>query len=807
MTIALQFQPKFVGQAIPRVEDPLLLTGRVQCVDDLDFPGMLHMAFLRSPHAHARIVAVDTAAARQVPGVEYVLTGDELRQHLGPLGGFQEGWQGYALAVGKVRYVGEPVAAVVATSRYVAEDAAEQIRVEYEPLPPVVDPYRALEADAPLLYEEQGTNVIFKKTYRYGDPDRAIASADLVVRGTFRFPRVSANTMETNGCISQYNPLTNEVTIWGPFQILHHTQMGFSAALRLPPNRVRVVAMPHGASFGSRGALGKYCLIAAIASKLLDGRPVKYIEDRLEHLAASVSHAWDRRYEAEFGFTRDGRCVAMKISLLNDIGASSEGLGPTMALKPLVCLTGPYRVQDVEYEVTAVVTSKCPEGGYRGYGPPPHFLVIERMMDKAAEALGMDRVEIRRRNFIQPDEFPYTTPTGVQYDSGNYPEVLRVALETANYEELKRQRDELRAQGRLSGVSVVFGIEPGGAWGFPGPYHDFGPLARTPMPDIATIRVDLAGQIEVELYQTLEGQGQYTIAAQVVADYFGVPLQAVRVVQAEPNVVPPSFGPGGSRQAVTLTSALLGAADRLREKLVKVAAHLLEVAEDDLELRDGAIRVRGAPERALTLQQLVGVMAFRPDRLPGDVDANPEATYVWNAPGRSLDDPRGSPYLTFANACHIVWVDIDPGTGKVQILRYILVDDCGTRLNPAIVEGITQGGVAQGIGCALLEEYVYDEQGNLLTGTYMDYLLPSVYEVPLTEKRAVVTPSPFTPLGVKGAGEGAIHVAPAAVFCAINDALAPLGVELTEIPATPERLWRLIRQAQERGRATTTADG
>jgi CO/xanthine dehydrogenase Mo-binding subunit len=771
------------------------LTGRAQHIDDLAFPGMLHVAFLRSPHGHARIRSVDVSAARELPGVEYVLTGEELQQHANPLSGLIKGYAGFPIAVDKVRYAGEAVAAVAATSRHVAEDATERIEVDYEVLPTVARPEDALQAEAPRLYEDQESNVVFKRTYTYGDPDGALSRSDAIIRGEYRFPRVSGNPMETGGTIARWDPVANELVSWSNTQTLQGG-MALGAAFRSPPRAVRILAQPHGGSFGTKLTLRKYFVVTALLSRLCGGRHVKYIEDRIEHLMASGTHAWDRRYQVEFGFARDGRCKAMRFRCLNDIGASVENMAPSMCWKPIVCLTGPYRVADVEYDLTAVATNKSPEGAYRGYGVTPHTLVMERIMDKAAATLGLDPAEIRRRNFIQPHEFPYKTPAGTDYDSGNYPEVLRVALERSGYEELRREQQRLRDDGRLVGLSVVFGLEPGGHWAMTGPYRDWaGPAVA---PESATIRVDAAGRFQVEVYYALEGQGQFTFATQVVADYFGVPMEAVSVATSEARTPPPAAGPAGSRQAVVLTFALLGAADRLRDKLIRAASRVVEAPEDKLELREGAIRVQGAEEPSLPLGQVAAIMMYRPDLLPPDIDGNPEVTYSWHA-DRPID-AEGSPYLTYANACHVVMLEIDPGTGQVAIRKYLIADDCGTRLNPAIVEGQVQGGVAQGIGAALLEEYVYDEHSQPLAATFMDYLLPTVYEVPMVEKHAVVTPSPYTPLGVKGTGEGAIHVTPAAVFCAINDALAPLGVELTHANAKPERVWQLLQEA-ERGPA------
>ena len=406
---------------------------------------------------------------------------------------------------------------------------------------------------------------------------------------------------------------------------------------------------------------------------------------------------------------------------------------------------------------------------------------------------------MRRRNYIQPEQFPYTIPSGNEYDSGDYEAALDKVLEMAEYRELRRMQAEAREQGRHLGIGVASTIEPG--------VFDWNAYAIVGMPGIgvpegATVSFDILGKATVRVGFSLEGQGQYTLAAQLVADYFGLEMDDVHVLTLDTHSAPPHFGPGGSRLGVAITGAILGASERIKEKLVKVAAGLLQADPENVELMDGMLRVKGMPGVEMPLAQVVGTMLARSDLLPPDVDPRPEATYVWTAPGRTApdDEGRAKSYLTAANACHLVLVEIDAETGKVEILRYLIADDCGTRLNPATVEGMTQGGVAQGVAAALLEEYVYDEEGQLLTSTFMDYLLPTIHEVPMTEKAALVTPSPFTPLGAKGCGEGAIHAAPAAVMCAINDALAPLGVRATEVPASPNRLWELMRAAKPQSR-------
>jgi CO/xanthine dehydrogenase Mo-binding subunit len=417
------------------------------------------------------------------------------------------------------------------------------------------------------------------------------------------------------------------------------------------------------------------------------------------------------------------------------------------------------------------------------------------MMDIAARGLEIDPAEMRRRNYIPPERFPYTIPSGNEYDSGEYEAALDKVLEMADYPELRRQQAAAREKGRYLGIGVASTIEPG--------VFDWNSYAIVGMPGIgvpegATVSFDILGNATVRVGFSLEGQGQFTLAAQLVADYFGLEMDAVRVITLDTHSAPPHFGPGGSRLGVALTGAILGACERIREKFVKVGAGLLQSPPENVEFADGVVRVKGMPEAAIPLAGVAGAMLGASNLLPPDVDPRPEATYVWTAPGRTAPDEEGraKSYLTAANACHLVVLEIDLETGKVEILKYAISDDCGTRLNPATVEGMTQGGVAQGVGAALLEEYIYDEEGQLLTSTFMDYLLPTIHEVPMTEKAALVTPSPFAPLGAKGCGEGAIHAAPAAVMCAVNDALAPLGVRATEVPASPNRLWELIRAAK-----------
>jgi CO/xanthine dehydrogenase Mo-binding subunit len=785
--------PRWVGRAVDRVEDPKLLTGRTQFIDDLTLPGMLHCAILRSPHAHARVVRVDTSEAEKLRGVVSVVTGEDALRWTAPSFSTPEGWGTYCLAAEKTRYVGEPVAAVAATSRYLAEDALERIGVEYEPLPALVDPLEATDPGAPLIFEERGTNVMLRRDFTWGEVDQAFRDADQVFTESFRWHRMGANPIETFGVVNQWDSLGEGLTCHGAFQSPFQVARGLALTLGLPSHKVLVHGHAHGGSFGGKGG-GRGIYITAMLSRKSGGLPVKWIEDRTEYLMAGGGQAWDRHYRASLAVRRDGVVTGLRVELLDDLGATGESYGAISAAKPLAAFTGCYAIPAAAYELTLVATNKLPASPYRGMGPPPHNFVLEQMMDIAARELALDPAEIRRRNYIPSDRFPYTIPSGNEYDSGDYPAALDKVLELADYRELRRQQEEARRQGRCIGIGVVNAIEPGV---FDWNAYSIVGMQGIGVPEGVTVSIDVLGKVTVRVGFALEGQGQYTLATQVAADYFGLEMSDVHVVQLDTQSAPPNFGPGGSRLGVALTGAVLGACERIREKLVKVAATLLKTEPAEIEFVDGRFQVAGTPDAQMPLAVVAAVMLTRSDLLPADEDPRPEATYVWTAPGRTAADEQGrtKSYLTAANACHVVVVEIDAETGQTGILDYFLVDDCGTRLNPATVEGMTQGSVVQGVGAALLEEYVYDEQGQILTTTLMDYLLPTISEAPFPKTAALVTPSPFTPLGAKGCGEGAIHTTPAAVLCAINDALAPLGVRVTEVPATPHRIWRLIHRS------------
>ena len=785
-------EPRFVGKAVPRVEDPALITGEVEFIDNVSLPGMLHCAILRSPFAHAKIERIDLEEALELPGVVAIVTGDDAVQWTTPPMTMPEGWGDLPLAAHKVRFVGEPVAAVAATSRYIAEDALELIDVDYEPLDVVSDPFEAIKGEeGPLVFEERGNNIMLQRTFTWGDVDQVFADADHVIQQKFRWNRMGANPTETFGCITEWNPRSLDMTIRASIQAPNFTALARAAVFQLPTNKVRLITHPHGGSFGGKG-LPRGIDITAILSRKAGGKPVKWIEDRVEYLTAGAGQAWDRHYDARLAVAADGTFTGFRVELVDDIGANGEGYGSISAAKVLTAFTGPYTIGAAEYDLTLVATNKVPAHPYRGMGPPPHFFVLESLVDMAARQLDIDPAELRRKNFIQADQFPYTIPSGNEYDSGQYEVVLDKALEMSEYAKLREEQAKARAQGQLVGVGVVSIIEPGVM--DPNAYAIIG-MPGIGQPEGATVAFDVLGNVTVRVGFSLEGQGQYTLITQLVADYFGLEMSQISVLCLDTHTAPPAYGPGGSRLGVAITGAVLGACERIKDKMIAVAAGVFQSPKEALQLKDGIVGIPGVEQAQLPVAAVAGMMLGRSDLLPPEIDPRPEATYAWTAAGRTEPDDQGraKSYLTAAQSVHVAMVEIDRETGGTRIKGYWVVDDCGTRLNPATLEGQLQGSIAQGIGAALLEEYLYDDECQPLVTNYMNYLMPTASDVPMAVKGEVVTPSPFTPLGAKGCGEGAIHATPSAIMCAINDALAPHGKQATEVPASPMRLWKLLR--------------
>ena len=787
-------QRTWIGKDVPRLEDPKLLTGRATYVDDVKLPGLPHAAVLRSPHAHARIKRIDTSKARALAGVFAVITGEDARALSNPLVAFcAEPVVQYALAVDKVRYAGEAVAAVAAVDRYVAEDALALITVEYEPLPAVTDPVEAMTSEAPKVHDNLPSNLVFEKTLTFGDVAGDFAAADRVIRRRLRYHRASAQPLETAGAVCRYDPVTGRMDVWSNTNMINYVGWLIANTLKVPAGKLNIVPMYVGGSFGSKHIVAKVIAIAGMLAKVC-GRPVKFMEDRVDNLIACENLACDRYYDSELAVTRDGIFKSLRIRVVDDYGAYFQ-FGHGTHGNALAQSTGPYRIQSLEYTVQCVLTNKCQQGVFRGAGSDAGNFNLERLVDAAARELAIDPVEIRRRNFIRPDQFPYKTPHGNVYDSGNYPAVLDKALEMAGYADLRRMQAEQRAQGRYIGIGLatahqrsVYGPTEFWFW--------YDAPGLTSAPESVGLSLGPTGEFVVTMFSPFWGNSPETVAAQTVAEEFGIDPAAVTVTYEDSLHGLPSAGPGGSRMTVMLTGAVAGAARKLKEKMARIAAHLFEAAPEDIEIANGRVAVRGVPQKSLSYAD-IGLKAywFRLD-LPSGTESGLEARHTYDHPYLTPPSPDrkdlGAFYPIMAHGAHIPVVEVTLATGQVRILRYIAVHDVGTIVNPKSLRGQIAGGITQGIGMALYEQCVYDERGQPLTTGYMDYLLPTAAEVIPFEIGHVETPSPFTEYGVKGGGEGGRMIAGAALASAVEDALAPLGVRIDEVPMTPERIATLV---------------
>ncbi|MDT7578057.1 MAG: aerobic carbon-monoxide dehydrogenase large subunit [Pseudonocardiales bacterium] len=792
---------RWVGKSVPRKEDPKLLTGRGGYIGDVTVPGMLHGAVLRSPHAHARIRSIDTSAARALPGVVAVLTGAESLAHINPMTAFcAEPVPQHAIAVDKVRFPGEAVAAVAATDRYVAEDACALIRVEYELLPPVVDPVKAMAADTTRVHDTLDSNVVFERSLDFGDVEGDFARAHAVVRRTARWHRMGAQPIETAGALCSYDPYSKDMTVWSNTNFHNFLPWSFAGMLGVPNNRLRMIPCAVGGSFGSKHLINKVIAISGALSKAT-GRPVKFIEDRMDNIAANDNVGCDRIYDAALALSAEGEMLGLTLKIIDDYGAYfqfAHGQHGNAMAQP----TGPYRIASLRYDVACVLTNKVQQGFFRGAGADPGNFILERLVDAAAEELGIDRAELRRRNFIQPDQFPYKVPTGNVYDSGAYEAVLDRALELADLEHWEAEQKRLRAEGRYIGIGLATCQERTGynasEWWF---LYDNPPLGATSTPESIKLDVDATGGVRVEIGCPLWGNSPETVVSQVVAEEFGIDPADVSVGYADSTTGALSAGPGGSRLTIMLSGATRGASRLIRDKMIRIAANAMEMAPEDVECVDGTFRAKGAPGTSMSMGD-VGMRAhlFMHDNPAGETSGLVETfTYdhPYSTPPSADRTDMGAFYPMVSHACHIPIVEVDPETGVVTVLKYYAVNDCGTLMNPALVEGQVVGGIVQGIGAALMEEYSYGEDGTLGTPTFREYLLPSMHEAPEIVLEHRETPSPFTEYGVKGAGEGGRLVAPTAIASAISDALKPLGVWVDELPMTPERVVTAVSAAQE----------
>ncbi|MEO6447198.1 MAG: xanthine dehydrogenase family protein molybdopterin-binding subunit [Gemmatimonadaceae bacterium] len=772
------------GERIRRIEDPRLLTGGALFVDDVQLPDMLHVAFVRSPFAHARIRAIHVDAARQHPGVAAVYTADDLGAlwKAGPVlvapppipGHVFNARTQFMLARHTVRYVGEVVAIVVASSRYVAEDAAELVELDAEPLPAVVRLERALAADAPLVHDDLPSNVAAHVVQTRGDYAAARETADVLIRRRFRYDRGASAAIENRGVVAQWDPRQRELTVWDTTQAPIPVRNAIAASLGLPESQVRVIAPFIGGGFGPKIMFyPDEILIPWIAMQL--GRPVKWIEDRSENFVGTTQER-EQLHDAELAISRDGIIVGVRDHFLHDTGAY-DPYGLTVPINTQCTLLGPYRVPHYESEFTAVFTHKTIVTPVRGAGRQHGVFVMERLLDFAAAELGLSPVEIRRRNYIPPDAFPYDNEILYQdsaplvYDSGNYAAALDKAIELLDYDNfVHTEQPRLRAVGRHVGIGIVSYVEGTGI----GPYEG------------ARVRVETDGSVTVATGVGTQGQGHFTTFAQLVADQLGVEVAAVRVVTGDTREMNWGTGTFASRGAVVAGSACHSAAVAVREKVLRLAADIFEAAPEDLVLDEGRVHVRGSPSRSMPLAQL----AARANPLRGAVRPGTQ-------PGLEATSYFGPERGSTASGVHAMILEVDPDTAMVQILRYLVVHDCGRVINPLIVDGQIHGGVALGIGNAFYEELAYSDEGQLMSASFMDYLLPTALDVPPLETAHIETPSPLNPLGVKGVGEaGAIPVG--ALFAqAIDDALRDFGVETCEIPLSPSRLFAALERSRE----------
>jgi carbon-monoxide dehydrogenase large subunit len=774
----------FVGQPLPRREDKRLLTGRGQFVADLKLPEMLHAVFVRSQVAHARIRSVDLSRAASAPGVVLAMNGADLLRELPPVPDAQlslpRKWTTQVqhkflnphqplLAHDKVRHVGEAVAVILAESRYLAEDAAELVDVDLEPLPAIVEPEAALMSDSPILHEQYKSNLIGEFTVEKGDVDAALARAPHRLKRRFHHHRYAAIPMECRGVVGLYEPRTDSVTIWSSCQVVHWLRREASTVLKLPEARIRCVALDVGGGFGVKGHVYPEELLIPYLARSV-GRPVRWIEDRHEHFMAAC-HSRDQIHEVEVGFDDTGRLLAFRDSFITDCGAWNP-IGSGIAYNTAVHLPGPYKFDNFAVHARIVTTNKVPNAPYRGAGRPEASFAMERTMDIIAAELHRDPAEVRMANLVPHEEMPYSLGIPyrdgepIVYDSGDYPKALNRLLDAiGGIAAFRKRQDEARKQGRYLGLGLGCYVEGTGV----GPFES------------ATVRVDPTGKIYVAAGACPQGQGMETIFSQVVADAWKVHPNDVVMALADTSAIAIGFGTIASRSTVTLSAAIHHASEPLREKVFAIAANMLECSPGDLELRNGSVGVVGVPGNEVTLASVA--KASRPgwdNARPQGMQAGLEETYYYEPPT-----------VTWSYAMHAAIVDVDVKLGRVNIEKYVIVHDCGVVVNPMLVDGQIHGGTVQGLGGVLLEEFSYDSEGQLLTGSFMDYLLPTASDVPHLELIHQQFPSPLNPLGVKGVGEGSAIAPPVAIANAVSDALAPFKAEFNATPIKPEQIARL----------------
>jgi len=785
---------RYIGKKRRTKEDPRFVTGRGRYVADIALPGMKHVALVASPHAAARIKAIHTEKAQAMPGVRYVLTGAELCAAVEPLlpGVDAPKVVRYPLAYQVVRYAGEWVAAVVADSRALAEDAAEKIEVDYEPTAYVLDPEKSIQPDAPLVHPAHGSNVLYRRKFVWGPVEEDFARAEQKLALRVRWSRSATVPIETFGVAAHWDPNQKLLDVWASIQMPKYPDQT-ARALRLPGNAVRVhYDVDVGGSYGVKRGIKHTVLVGYLAKKL--GFPVRFIEDRLENMRGGDMHGPDRIFDLQVAFDEDGTICSLKIRALDDVGAYA-GRSPLQLGKPVGAIVGPYQIHSVEYEPISVMTNKTAQEAVRGFGQSPTNYAIETAIDRVARYLRMDRIELRKKNLIRKDQFPYRIPSGTAYDSGDYHTVLDKALAAADYPTLLAARDAARAAGLLAGIGIATCLEPSGG------NTSFEPLFNakndtTTWMDSCLVRVDLSGAITGVMNTSSSGQGHETLVATVLGEVLERDPDTIRVVHADSLNALPSNSPVGSRMAIMLGGAAAGAAHKIKAALLAIAAHNLKKEIAELEYREGNVSVKGDAGKTLSWAQLVEIAHRKYHLLPPGLEPGLQAKFVWEVPGGGAmptADGRIQMYPCFSFEAHVVLLEIDPGTGQPKLLRYACGHDCGVMINPDIVHGMTLGGIAHGIGAALYEKFAFSANGQLESQSFMDYLIPSALEVPPISIADHCTPSPLTTFGQKGSGEAGYLGAPAAIACAVNDALAPTGVSIAELPMTPLQIWKLLQ--------------
>jgi aerobic carbon-monoxide dehydrogenase large subunit len=773
---------QLIGAPVKRREDPELITGNGRYVDDLPATGVLYMYVVRSQEAHARIAGIDVARAKEADGVVAVFTGKDIVPGLhAPLPVTvwfvpdKKSPGQYPIATDTVRYLGEPLAIVIANSKAAAEDAGERIDVRYETLPAVTDVEKALQPGAPLVHEELGTNLSYDSKFGSGDIDAAFKEADVRIEERILQQRLFPVAIEPRAVVAHYSPFGKTLTVWSSTQVPHFVKVFLAVILGIPEQNIRVVAPDVGGGFGSKIRLYSEEVLAAAASIKL-GRPVKWTGDRMEDLKATT-HGRAQVFDLEVAGKKDGTLLGLRVTQTLDLGAYVGMFGSFQTIAMLI-VEGVYRWKAFEGRSVGVFTNTTPTDPYRGAGRPEATHLIERAIDLFAKEIGMDPADVRRKNFIPKDAFPYTNKAGLTYDSGNYGPALEKALKMSGYPELRRRQAELRKQGKYLGVGLSTYVEVCGG----GPAAATAPNAGVGLWGSAIVRLHFTGKVEVVVGSSPHGQGHETPFAQMVADVLGVPIDDVEVVHGDTARGPMGMDTYGSRSLSVDGIAAYLSAQKVREKARKLAAHLLEAKDEDVVYEGGKAFVRGAPSKAKTIQELT-VAAYQANNMPPGMEPSLEATTFY--------DPSN---FVYPFGAHVCVVEIDGETGELKIVRYIAVDDCGTRINPLVVDGQIHGGVAQGISQALLEEVVYREDGQIENPNLVSYMVATAPDLPGFETDETVTLSPVNPLGVKGIGEAGTIAASAAVVNAIVDALSPFGVKDVDMPATPEKLWQLMHR-------------